>query len=639
MELGEVFIITATVLLLFDFVILLSRTRTKREIETSFFVALLACVLIAAAYFRLTLAFLNDLFRLAEVYNYSSSGLAIAYKIGGPWIGSSGSMLFIAFLFSIAYFLYRMRIFGDESEFHIASCRILDIMFISLLIVTLLKSPFEVLPVTPPDGAGLNPLLQTFWVLVHPPIVFLGYVFVFFACAFMLAGMECGYRRLNLNILYAAWLFLAFGIALGGWWSYEVLGWGGYWAWDPVETASLLPWLALSAYFHLPGGMHRKDLMREFTLMITFFMVIFATALTRGGLLESVHAFGKSPVGPVLLIFAIGIVIYFFYLAFRTGKPIYALDVDITSLRSVATFTAFWSLMFLMIICFMGDLAPIIGSAVVGASMTTTPEFYNLWCYPFTLIFVAALAGCNINMKMKHYAVLILPVVITGVVLAMLHLPTPNWMANFGLPLLFTAGFTIVYYLVSAFRTGSSWYICGRSLLHLALIIILIGVFISSTAVSESGDIIAKPNSVVNAIGMKLNLDNYTIQPGKGHVYARRTQHFFTLPEYSSMDLNVSIVDGSRVYNGSLAMYYYTNYGIMSKPLIISTVRGDLYVFMQHTNSSYDALFYALMGKEQQPEDFIIRVKRVPLVWTVWLGVIMIAISMVILICDESRKK
>ncbi len=629
MELGDAFIITAAVLLLLDFAILRLIARTKRV----FFV--LACVLVVAAYFRLTMAFINDLFMLAEVYYYSSSGLDIAYKLGGPWIGSSGSMLFIAFLFSIAYLIYRVH--GDEEKFHIAAYRILDIILISLLVITILKSPFELLPVRPPDGAGLNPLLQTFWVLVHPPIVFMGYVFVFFACAFTLAGMECGERRLNLNVIYAAWLFLALGIALGGWWSYEVLGWGGYWAWDPVETASLLPWLALSAYFHLPGGT-RKDQMKEFTLIITFFMVIFATALTRGGLLESVHAFGESPVGPALLVFALGIVIYFFYLAFRTGKPVYVPEVDITSLRSISIFGAFWSLMFLMIICFMGDLAPIIGGALGGAQMTTTPEFYNRWCYPFTLAFVAALTGCSMNVKVRHYAFLILSLLVTGVVLVILRVPTPNWMANFGLPLLFAAGFALIYQLVSAFRTSRRWYICGRALLHIALIIILIGVFISSTAETESGNIIAEPDSVVNAMGVKLNLENCTIHPGRGRVYAR-TQHFFTLPEYSSLNVDVSITDGTEVYNGNMAMYYYTNYGIMSKPLIISTLRGDLYVFMQHTNSSYSALFYALMGREHQPEDFIIRVKHVPVVWLVWLGIIIMAISMVILICEEALKK
>ncbi len=646
MDIGDAFIILAAVLLLFD-LSLLMRAGTRKRFEAAFLASSLACVLVVAAYFRLTMAFIHDAFWLEEVYTYSSSSLALPYKIGDPWIGSSGSMLFIAFIFSILYFIYRIRVLGRERRFNIAASRILDIFLFFILVLTILKSPFELLPMNLPDGAGLNPLLQTFWVLVHPPVVFIGYVLVFFACAFMLAGLATGEREgeeeLNSIILYSAWLFLAFGIALGGWWSYEVLGWGGYWAWDPVETASLVPWLALTAYFHLPGK--SKDMMRELTLMITFFMVIFATALTRGGLLESVHAFGKSPVGPALLIFALGVVLYFFYLALRTGteraRPIYSPEVDISSLSSISLFVAFWSLMFLMIICFLGDLAPIIGGALGGAPMSTTPEFYNRWCYPFTLVFVAALMGCSMSMKVKRFIWSIASIAAIGVILVLLRVPTPNWMANFGLPLLLAAGFAIAYYLGSALCTKGgrqSPYIWGKTLIHIAIIIILIGVFVSSTAQTESRGIIVKPNSTVDMLGAKITLGTPTIYPGRGHVYAS-TGHFFTMPEYSSLALDVSIVDGTTVYtNKSLRMYYYTNYGILSKPLIISTLRGDLYIFMEHTNSSYNSLFYALMGEKRQPADFRIKVKRVPLIWLVWSGVILLAAGMVILICNEAHK-
>ncbi len=645
MDIGDALIILAAVLLLFD-LSLLMRAGTRKRFEAAFLASSLACVLVVAAYFRLTMAFIHDAFWLEEVYTYSSSSLALPYKIGDPWIGSSGSMLFIAFIFSVLYFIYRIRVFGRERRFNIAASRILDIFLFFILVLTILKSPFELLPMNLPDGAGLNPLLQTFWVLVHPPVVFIGYVLVFFACAFMLAGLATGEREgeeeLNSIILYSAWLFLAFGIALGGWWSYEVLGWGGYWAWDPVETASLVPWLALTAYFHLPGK--SKDMMRELTLIITFFMVIFATALTRGGLLESVHAFGKSPVGPALLIFALGVVLYFFYLALRTGteraRPIYSPEVDISSLSSISLFVAFWSLMFLMIICFLGDLAPIIGGALGGAPMRTTPEFYNRWCYPFTLVFVAALMGCSMSMKVKRFIELITSIVAIGVILVLLRVPTPNWMANFGLPLLLATGVAIAYYLGSALHTKSKRqhpYLWGKALIHIAIIIILIGVFVSSTTQTESGGIITKPNSTVDALGAKMTLGTPTIYPGRGHVYAS-AKHFFTMPEYSGLALNVSITDGTAVYNDSLRMYYYTNYGILSKPLIISTLRGDLYIFMEHTNSTYNSLFYALMGEKQQPTDFKIIVKRVPLIWLVWSGVILLAAGMVILICDETRK-
>ncbi len=650
MEKGVIFLIIAGILLLFDFILLLkakakakanAEVEEKKKLELAFFASSIACVLIMASYLRLTMAFLNDNFGLMEVYTYSSSSLSVQYKLGDPWICSSGSMLFVTFLFAIVYFAYRFRGFGKENVFLTTTYRILDVFLIFLIFVTLLKSPFELLPVTPLDGAGLNPLLQTFWVLIHPPVVFLGYVFVFFAFALTLAGMLTGepegQERKTLKLsLYVAWLFMALGIALGGWWSYEVLGWGGYWAWDPVETASLLPWLALTAYFHLPA--RSKDMVKEITLMITFFMIIFGTALTRGGLLESVHAFGKSPVGPVLLGFAFCVVLYFFYLTRRANKPLYTFDIDTSSLYSVAIFAAYWSLMFLLIICFLGDAAPIIGAFFRESPMTTSVEFYNKWCFPFTLAFAAALMGCNIGLKMKKYTLLIGAVLGVGAALAWLGQPTPNPLANFGLPLLLVAGIAITYNFARLLlKKNSSSRLWGKTIIHLAIIIILIGVFVSSAAETESRNIIVKSDSVIESLGMQISLNDFTVYPGTGSVYY--PQHSSVGPEHSALKMNVALEDGGDVHHESLWMYYYTNHGVVSKPLIISTLAGDVYVSMHPTNSSFNSMFYALMGQEVQPEDSIIVVKRVPLIWLVWFGIILLGIGMVILLCGELLKK
>lgn len=643
METGEFFIVFACFLLLFDFILLLmTKQEGSKRRDLAFIASAIACVLIVASYFRLTMAFVNDNFWISEVYTYSSSGLSLMYKVGDPWIGSSGSMLFIIFVFALVYFAYRFKGLGKESEFRTTTYKILDVFLIFLLLVTLLKSPFELLPVNPPDGGGLNPLLQTLWVLIHPPVVFLGYVFTFFAFALTLAGMitreseKQEVRATLKRFLYAAWLFLALGIALGGWWSYEVLGWGGYWAWDPVETASLLPWLALTAYFHLP--VRSKDLAKEFTLMITFFMIIFASALTRGGLLESVHAFGESPVGPALMLFAFGIFLYFVYLAKKAEKPLYAFEIDSSSLHSVSIFAAYWSLMILLIICFLGDAVPIIGGFFRDASMTTSAEFYNRWCFPFTLAFVAALMGCNLGLKLKNFAWLIAVILGIGVVLGLLGLPTPNPLANFGLPLLLAAGFAIVHSFVRSLqKKQQSSHVLGKTLVHLSVIIILIGVFISATAETDSGNILAKPNSVIDTQGVKIELNEFAVHTGIGSVYPR-TGHLFTVPEYSALKMDATIEEGGRVHNEILELYYYANWGVVSEPLIITSLSGDIYVFMQHTNSSYSSLRYALMGGKVQPEDFIINVKRVPMIWLVWLGIILQGLGMAILLYGELRK-
>ncbi len=376
----------------------------------------------------------------------------------------------------------------------------------------------------------------------------------------------------------------------------------------------------------------------EFTLLLTFLAIIFSTALTRGGLLESVHAFGRSPVGPARMLFAAAILFFFFYLCRKAKKPLYTFDVDSSSLSSVSLVIAYWSLIFLMIICFLGDATPIIGGLFSENPMTTSPEFYNKWCFPFTLAFVAALAGCNASayMGVKKYIGLIFAVLGVGVVLAWLGQPTPNPLANFGLPLILVAGFTIAYNFVRVLRRSakkSSTRLWGKTIVHFAIILIVIGVFVSSTAETESGFIFAKPNSTIEALGMEIELNDFILSTSTGSVYS--AQHHFMLPEYSALKMDVSIKDAGDVHPGAMRVNYYSNHGAVSEPLIISTLTGDIYVYMQSTKSSSDSLLYALMGQKVQPEDFIVSVKRIPLIGLVWTGILLLGLGMAVLLVGE----
>jgi cytochrome c biogenesis factor len=263
------------------------------------------------------------------------------------------------------------------------------------------------------------------------------------------------------------------------------------------------------------------------------------------------------------MLFAVGILFFFFYLCRKAKKPIYTFDVDSSSLSSVSLVIAYWSLIFLMIICFLGDAAPIIGGLFRENPMTTSPEFYNKWCFPFTLAFVVALAGCNIGLKMKRYVMLIVAVLGIGAVLAAFGQPTPNPLANLGLPLLMVAGIAIAY---------------------------------------NFARLLSKKNSS------------------------------------SRLKMDVAIEEGGKVHNESLWMYYYTNHGVVSEPSIISTLAGDVYVSMHPTSSSFNSMFYALMGQEVQPEDSVIVVKRVPLIWLVWFGIILLGIGMTVLLLGELSK-
>lgn len=415
-------------------------------------------------------------------------------------------------------------------------------------------------------------------------------------------------------------------------WAYEVLGWGGYWAWDPVETASLLPWLALTAYFHLGAFEKRESLAGELMLLVAFASVIFATALTRGGLLVSVHAFGTSPIGPALLLFALAVMIYFFGLRRKVKKPLYAFQIEKSSLFSISLFVGFWSLIFLFLISFWGVAFPLILGVFQEAPQSTSPEFYNNWSFPFTLAFVAALVGCNLSSKfgIKKYVALIFGALVVGAGMAAVNYPTPNILANFGLPLLFLALITIGYRLVRLLlKIKNSFPLFGRTLLHLAIIVILIGVFFSSTTKLASGDIPAKPNSTIETLGVTMQLKNFTVYNGTGRVHLfEETLGGRCYPEYSAIKIDVTIEYGGNTYHKDLWIRYYTAYGIVCMPLIISTQTGDLYIHMHHTESIQNTLWHALYGETVLPTDLIVSVEIIPMVYLVWAGIVMLGVGM-----------
>jgi cytochrome c-type biogenesis protein CcmF len=633
METEGIFMTFACILLFFDLIQLLkTKPRERRRLEHGFYASTLACGLIIASYLMLTQAFLTDNFRLKEVYSYSSSGLPALYKIFATWAGIGGSMLFLTFLMTIVYIAYRFMTYEKRRTFYVAVYKIMDFILIFFLLASLMNSPFQRLNEKPMDGAGLNPLLQTFWMFIHPPVVFTGYVFVIFAFALTLASMSIKKtitedRTFRVS-LQAAWLFLTLGIAIGGLWAYEVLGWGGYWAWDPVETSSLLPWLSLTAYFHLGlSAKGRKSLSKELMILLTFSAVMFTTALTRGGLLVSVHAFGLSPIGPVFLLFVLFMAVYFFYLKQKTKKQLFALELKPSSLYSISLGIGYFSLLFIMLVCFWGVTFPLIAGALQNRTLSTNMEFYNNWSFPFTLAFVAALIGCNIHDKlnMRQYVMLIAATLFVGVVSAWIRQPAPNFLANLGLPLFSVALLIIGYKLVaSLLQKKRSLRHFGRTLLHLGVIVILIGVFISSTLKQTSGNILTKPGTKIDTLGLRLELKNFTVYTGTGNVHLGTRCY----PEYSAIKIDVEIKQGSNVYRGAFWIYLYTAYGIVSKPLIISTLEGDIYAHAYHTNSTYNTLVHALMNMRVMPKDLIIIVEKIPFVHLVWIGVAMLSIGM-----------
>ena len=637
MEIGEILLISAILFLSLDF-LQLSRSkngRSKRKLQIGFYATVTAVGSIVISYALFVNMFLYDDFSLIDAYSYSSSRLSSLSKLHATWAGAGGSLLLLSLIIALVYFAFRSRRYENPSLYKISANKILIITLVFFLIMTIIKNPFARFNGAAPEGRGLNPSLQSIWMTIHPPIVFVGYAFILLATASALAKIkvekekEDNLLELSLKI---AWFFLTLGIALGGLWAYAVLGWGGYWYWDPVETASLMTWLALTAYFHLrPIARTGKGLTKEFLVLLTFEALIFLSALTRGGFRQSIHAYTLSPAGPILLLFGFAMLAYFFLLKKRGGFSLWSVEVNKASLRSVSLFVSFVSLLAIFAVCFIGIIFPIGINAFAGTAITTGVDFYNVGSFPFVMAFVASLIGCNIPAEFgfKKFAVLIGGLIISGVLFAVIGFPTGNTLANIGLPILIFSLLFSVQSIIKTFKVGAkNLRLLGRKFLHLGIIITLVGVLVSAGARQTSVFENVTPDTTLETLELRVKLGNFTVYGGSGRVYAEQIE--LVTAEYTSLRLDVEVLQEGKMYKGVIWSYLYINFGLVSNPLVITTEKGDIYLHLGITQSMFDALRQSFLGELSIPEDMTITVERVPLVYLVWIGIVMLCIGIAI---------
>jgi c-type cytochrome biogenesis protein CcmF len=605
-----IFLVVAT-LLSFSDLVLLSVSKQRQKLKSSgFYVVIIAFLLIIVSYLLFLKAFIGNDFSFIEVYSYSSSSLPLMSKVYASWGGARGSMLFLTFLLGAVYLGLRYLTWKKPERLGITASQAFSVIVIVFLAICLVKNPFEQFAVAPVEGKGLNPQLQTFWMAIHPPIVFAAYAFVLLAYTLTLASMKAsidlGRLRLFRSSTYMAWLLLTVGIALGGVWAYEVLGWGGYWAWDPVETASLLPWLFLTAYFLFNSLFKKNSFTHEFMILITFASLVFLSALTRGGFTQSVHSYSISPVAPIMIVFSVAMISYFFYLRKVKRHPIFKLEFERTSV-SRSSFIGFWSLIFIAIVCFVG--------------LAFTNFSYNTWGFPFVMAFIAALIGCSFSEKTR-FARLILIVISTltaGSLMVLIQFPAINILAVLSLPLLIVAVLYVFYRLIQISRKKAIKRF-GQSLLHLGIIVLLIGVFVSAGA--KSTETVTNVESGINypfSSGVTIETGVFTASNSSSTVYNEELD--VVVPEYSSVTGDVTIQYLGKTYHSSLSASFYPNYGLVIRPSIKSTESGDVYLHLAYTAELYDSLVQTLTGNNVAPESVAVTVQISPLIYLVWTGV------------------
>jgi len=356
------------------------------------------CAMVTVAVGALVSSLLHSDFSLEYVASYTSFSLPTIYKFTALWGGQQGSLLFWTWLLtiftSLVAFQNRRRN-PEMTPYALAVLAGIAIFFLGML--NFVTRPFDLLAVIPADGQDLNPLLQNYWMAIHPPSLYTGYVsasvpFAFGAAALMVGRFDDSWIRSTRRWAIFSWFFLTLGNLFGARWAYEVLGWGGYWAWDPVENAAFMPWLVMTAYLHSVMIQERKDMLKVWNLVLigmAFGLTLFGTFITRSGVISSVHSFTQSGLGPYFLTFLILVVVLYSGLLLSRVRQ----------LRTPAEFESYLSreaaflfnnlvLVGIAFAVFWGTLFPVLSEAVRGVKITVGPPFFDKVNGPLALALI-----------------------------------------------------------------------------------------------------------------------------------------------------------------------------------------------------------------------------------------------------------
>ncbi|WP_166265247.1 heme lyase CcmF/NrfE family subunit [Marinobacter caseinilyticus] len=412
-ELGQFSLILALMLAIPLAVVPLAGSLTGRDSLQAFARPLAAgqFVFVAIAFGLLTHAFMVDDFSVAYVANNSNSLLPWYFKFSAVWGSHEGSLLLWVLIlagWTLAVAIFSRRLPSVMIAQVLSVMGMVSVGFLLFLLLT--SNPFErILPNVPTDGADLNPLLQDFGLIIHPPMLYMGYVgfsvvFAFAIAALINGRLDAAWARWSRPWTTVAWAFLSLGIALGSWWAYYELGWGGWWFWDPVENASLLPWLAGTALVHSLAVTEKRGVFKSWTVLLailTFSLSLLGAFLVRSGVLTSVHAFASDPTRGQFLLALLAITIISSLTLYAFRAPVVHSRIRYGSAsREVFLLLNNVLLMAAMLLVLVGTLYPLILDYLGMGRLSIGEPFYNLTFSPVAIA-LALLMGAGIFSRWK----------------------------------------------------------------------------------------------------------------------------------------------------------------------------------------------------------------------------------------------
>ena len=450
------------------------------------------------------------------VYDNVDNALSFIYTLTALWGGREGSLLFWELIIAVSGMILvttpGYKAFSDDTKLYFWMF-FLTVQGFFLLLLTGWSNPFiEIIP-APNDGRGLNPLLRNPGMIFHPPLLFLGFALYAIPASAALAASIAGEVKSwititkNWNIL--SWVALTGGIVLGCWWSYMELGWGGYWAWDPVENASLIPWFAGTAVLHTAIIESRRNALQRtnvFLMSLTFILCIFSTYLTRSGVIDSLHSFGESGVAKPLFWAMMAWLAITFLVTFMSERLTQRSLSDFLSRQGMLVIAA-WFLLALGLVVTLGTMWPVISQIWTDKPLGLDANFYNRVCLPFLSFLILIFCYCPwLGWKggirnMKGFIGVSVVLVSSFIAFYLSGMTNPLAALTAAASVAATAGIVMLFIVYPAMRKmRRSWGVYG---VHLGLMFMAIGVAFSGPYKIEQEVVLARGESAI--------IDDYTV--------------------------------------------------------------------------------------------------------------------------------
>jgi cytochrome c-type biogenesis protein CcmF len=579
--------------------------------KTIYQISTLQSTLIIICFFTLIAGFIVSDFSLTTVYQNSHSLKPLFYKISGTWGNHEGSLLLWVIILTIFSFLFLVITKNHPKEYRIFTLVIQNILILGFLFFILFNSnPFSAISPIPREGLGLNPILQDPALAIHPPLLYLGFVgsSIYFSAA--MASLITNYSQTAFavsikNWVLISWCFQTLGILVGSIWAYYELGWGGFWFWDPVENASLLPWFAMTALLHSLIVFEKRGLFYFWVItlcLLTFILSVTGTFLVRSGILNSVHTFASDPTRGIYILLFLALMIFssIFLLFKKYKKENYDLNPN-----SKETFILVnnWFMMFYLITVLLGTIYPIFTDVLTGNKISIGPPFYNIVIIPVVVIFLLIMAiGPRVKWikekfnNLKNYLFILLGSILINFLIIFLF-KSYSILSNL---IIISSLFLIISSLIDASKSFKKKRIdFARIISHssFGLLVMFIGL----------NDIFSVEKDYNIKLGETKNFDNYSIELQN-----------LEIEKFSNYKAVIGLLE---IKNNK------TNKKNILKPEIRIYENPQTLTYEAAIKTSVLKDYYLTMSNIDRSDYYNIKFQKKPLMIWIWISVIMIVLG------------